>query len=360
MVVFRHSTGNTKDLKLCGTCAGNLNKQQSWKERDECECPVSSDYLPSNLVLRHNLVKERQVRAVTASQSECPDHKQKQQFFFLDDKQLVCLQCVAEGHQNHDSCSIIKAAKDCKEELSTSQKHADKLLDTFKNFKTTCEKIVKHIQQTEEEIKEEFERLQFLRHEEEIRITALREEEKEKGQRMKEKIAQAEEECNVLVQLIQEIEAKMEAEDVMFLQVGCYCVLLCSFKRFQNEILIYNSFSLDLSRSKYTVPDPAVGPGVCEKVRDICPYYPVTLDPNITSRTISISPDPSSLMGQGTTQDLPNTPERFSIYPIVLGSEGFDSGMHSWLIEVKQCVEWIIVVSKGSVKRKKNLKSISC
>ncbi|KAK1784369.1 hypothetical protein P4O66_018172, partial [Electrophorus voltai] len=316
----------------------------SWKERDECECPVSSDYLPSNLVLRHNLVKERQVRAVTASQSECPDHKQKQQFFCLDDKQLVCLQCVAEGHQNHDSCSIIKAAKDCKEELSTSQKHAEKLLDTFKNFKTTCEKIVKHIQ-TEEQIKEEFERLQFLRHEEEIRITALREEEKEKGQRMKEKIAQAEEECNVLVQLIQEIEAKMEAEDVMFLQREqsiVHCVYACVFK------------------AKYTVPDPAVGPGVCEKVRDICPYYPVTLDPNIISRTISISPDPSSLMGQGTTQDLPNTPERFSIYPIVLGSEGFDSGMHSWLIEVKQCVEWIIVVSKGSVKRKKNLKSISC
>lgn len=79
------------------------------------------------------------------------------------------------------------------------------------------------------------------------------------------------------------------------------------------------------------------------------------LDPTTAKTTLTLSADLSKVT-EGAVQDLPNNPERFSFQPFVLGSEGFKSGTHSWVVEVGKSIDWIIGVAKESVKRKENIK----
>uniref|UniRef100_A0A3B3QT59 B30.2/SPRY domain-containing protein n=1 Tax=Paramormyrops kingsleyae TaxID=1676925 RepID=A0A3B3QT59_9TELE len=82
------------------------------------------------------------------------------------------------------------------------------------------------------------------------------------------------------------------------------------------------------------------------------PTAPVTLDPNIAHPQLSVSDDLTTVRHTGVEQQLPDNPERFGLYAIVLGSEGFNSGKHSWEVEVGDRPEWDVGVAAESVKRK--------
>ncbi|KAL7851962.1 hypothetical protein SRHO_G00177470 [Serrasalmus rhombeus] len=335
----------------------------SWNGKEAKECPLCrkiSTYTPlNNLVLKdacESFVEERKRRVSAETEIvTCVVHSEKLQLFCVDDQKLVCMQCIAQDHQDHSFCSISKAASHCKEELKSSQVALQALLDTCKDFKSTYEDIAKHIksqaQQTEAHIKERFQKLhQFLREEEEARITALREEEEVKTNRTKEKIAAADKECSLLDQLIQEIEDMMEAENESFFQnyqdVSERAHYTTASPQLDSEALI--DVAKHLGNLTYNV---------WEKMKDICPYFPVILDPNTARATIKLCDDLISLSGGHPSQDLPDNPERFRVHPVILGSEGFDSGLHSWVVDVKECTDWIIGVAKESVRRKEICKA---
>lgn len=76
-------------------------------------------------------------------------------------------------------------------------------------------------QETERQIKEEFEKLhKFLRDEEAAMIAALGEEEKQKSQMVKEKIEKINREISSISDTIRTIEEEMGADDIIFLQVS--------------------------------------------------------------------------------------------------------------------------------------------
>uniref|UniRef100_A0A672IE90 B30.2/SPRY domain-containing protein n=1 Tax=Salarias fasciatus TaxID=181472 RepID=A0A672IE90_SALFA len=66
----------------------------------------------------------------------------------------------------------------------------------------------------------------------------------------------------------------------------------------------------------------------------------VTLDPNTVGRIQT---------------NLPNNPERFTLYNIVLGSEAFSSGRHYWEVEVGSKTAWGLGVARASVNRKEEI-----
>uniref|UniRef100_A0A4W5R721 B30.2/SPRY domain-containing protein n=1 Tax=Hucho hucho TaxID=62062 RepID=A0A4W5R721_9TELE len=79
---------------------------------------------------------------------------------------------------------------------------------------------------------------------------------------------------------------------------------------------------------------------------------PVILDPNTAHPCLILSDDLTSMRFSDGIRMLPDNPERFDNYRMVLGSEGFDSGTHSWDTEVGDNTVWFVGVVYKSVQRK--------
>ncbi|XP_041928318.1 E3 ubiquitin-protein ligase TRIM39-like [Alosa sapidissima] len=347
--IFKDPVILTCSHSVCRVCL-----QQFWDTKGSRECPVCrntslKDSPLPNLTLKNLCEVYLQERDHT--DALCKEHKRKLELFCQDHKQLVCLLCLCSKlHKHHNFSPTVEAACEMKEELKNKLQPLQEKLEEFEEAKVTCDETAEYIktqaQNTEKQIKEEFEKLhQFLQDEEAARIAALREEEKQKSQMMKEKIEKMSREISSLSDSIRDIEEKMGADDITFLQ----------------------NYKSTVERAQCTLQDPERVSGalinvakhlgnlkfrVWEKMQDIVQYTPVTLDPNTAHPQLILSEDLISVRRVDEKQQLPDNPERFDYYGNVLGSEGFNSGTHCWDVEVGEITEWDVGVKTASTQRK--------
>ncbi|XP_015842340.1 E3 ubiquitin-protein ligase TRIM68 isoform X1 [Peromyscus maniculatus bairdii] len=89
-------------------------------------------------------------------------------------------------------------------------------------------------------------------------------------------------------------------------------------------------------------------------LREILKTYAVDvrLDPDTAYSRLVVSKDRKSVHYGDTEQNLPDNPERFYRYNIVLGSQCISSGRHYWEVEVGDRSEWGLGVCMENVDRK--------
>uniref|UniRef100_A0A673LQG0 Uncharacterized protein n=1 Tax=Sinocyclocheilus rhinocerous TaxID=307959 RepID=A0A673LQG0_9TELE len=323
--------------------------QQFWKIKETQECPVcrrrcSNDAPPCNLGLKNlceSLLKERKERHSSESEELCSLHSEKLKLFCLEDKQPVCLVCRdSQKHVNHTFRPI-------GEVVPTYKVRQISLFSYVKNMlKTQCQ-CRSQADHTEHQIKKEFKKLrQILRDEEKATITALREEEEQKNKMMKEKLEEINRHISALSYTIKDTEEMMKASDVCFLKefpVSMERVQISS----QPGPQMSSGALIDVPRYLGNLPFR-----VWKKMQDIVQNTPVILDPNTAQPHLVLSDDLTSLRWSNIRQPLPDNPERFDIYPCVLGSEGFNSGTHCWDVEVKESSSWGLGITTVSNQRK--------
>ncbi|KAJ8004969.1 hypothetical protein DPEC_G00141790 [Dallia pectoralis] len=289
---------------------------------------------------------------VSVKRPVCGLHSKILTLFCLEHEEPICSTCGGSGRHKTDKCiRVDEAALDRKEDLLENglKPLEEKLEEIYKckdSFAQTSELIKSQAQQTMQQIEEDFEKLhQFLRHEKAARIATVKEEEEHKLLRMKTKVEDMNRETAFILEAIRGIKRDLVSDDISFL-------------------LNYKDI---LKRAQNTRPNPEVDSGalidvvkhlgnlqfrVLEKMLKTVQYTPVILDPNSAHPRLILSDDLTSMRFSDGIRPLPDNPERFDNYRMVLGSEGFDSGTHTWDTDVGENTVWFVGVVNQSVQRK--------
>uniref|UniRef100_A0AAR2KG10 Zinc-binding protein A33-like n=1 Tax=Pygocentrus nattereri TaxID=42514 RepID=A0AAR2KG10_PYGNA len=341
---------------LCSHSVCKACLKKFWKSKGSRECPVCRKKFfkanpPRNLALKNvceaflESQNQNQNQTALASTSASPSaetevlctlHSEKLKLFCLDDQQPVCVVChLSNSHENHRCCPVDEAVYDLKF-----------VFPNRLSFQTQA-------QHTETQIKEEFEKLhQFLRDEEAASIAALKKEVKQKSQMMRRKIEEMNGEISALSDTIRNIEKEMEAEDVLFLQVRKALSVSLQIKLTtptSNYMKLHygKKFSSFILKSNDVLWKNAE-----HDVAFSLSSAPVTLDPNTAHPDLYISEDLTTVEFRKKKPSLPDNPERFDKFRCVLGSEGFNSGIHCWDIQVGDSENWELGVIRDSAPRK--------
>ncbi|XP_030628242.1 zinc-binding protein A33 [Chanos chanos] len=341
--------------------------EAAWAHKEVRECPnckrrSSKDYPPELSELADKKLRNvvgaylggKDPGEKAKGRTACATHMRKLQFFCTNCEELVCSTCMeTKQHSGHKQQNVEEVVKPCKTELSSTLKVLTDKLDMYNHEKEVSDYIVQHIKlqakNTAAQIKQEFAKLrEFLKEEEEARLTALRREEQQKMRLMTERTAPLSREIKILFDKIKDVQNWMDSEDISLLQDYKDVKESAQWRAKDPEPI--SKMLTDVSRHLGNL-----GFKVWEKMQEHVEYTPVTLDVNSSHPDLVISGTLREVKDGGSSQMVPDNPERFDCSMSVLGAEGFSSGTHSWVVEVGCRNAWTIGVARESVSRKGDL-----
>ncbi|KAM3868057.1 zinc-binding protein A33-like [Diretmus argenteus] len=345
---------------FCSSCL-----EQFWERAKNKNCPICKRKFSKDIIINFPLKEladsfagtQRAESSETGKGEEevegvCSKHPEGTKLFCKDEQRAVCPVCEFPDHHGHKVVPIEEAVSDLKEQLKSDLESLQDKRNRHKEVEETYNEVVQHSKKqrvaTEKQIRAEFNKLhQFLKEEEEARLEALREEEEQKGKTISREMKIIQKKISSLSDSISAVEEDLQKHNVSF---------LTSYKATQTS-----------ARAQCSLSDPQLVSGalidvakhlgnlsfrVWEKMKEKVQFSPVILDPNTAASRLCLSDDLTSVRCEDIKQQLPDNPERYTMYIIVLGSEGFSSGKHSWEVEVGDHPVWNVGLAKESVDRK--------
>ncbi|XP_015255231.1 PREDICTED: zinc-binding protein A33-like [Cyprinodon variegatus] len=286
----------------------------------------------------------------------CEEHEEKLKLYCEDDQLPICLVCgMSRDHKTHNVIPITEAFENYREKLVVALGRIQLQSEEATLFQNqTNEKILLikgRAGDLEELVTAEFGRLrEFLLEEEENIKKKLQKEKEEKLNQLEEALTHTTEQISQLESTAEQLRLKLREEENPEQLKGIKDFIGGAAGLFERPPEV----SVDLKAGEY------LGPLQYRTWRKMSTIFrpavsAVTLDPNTAYPCLWVSPCHTSVQVGKIQANLPNNPERFTRYNIVLGSEAYSSGRHYWEVEVGCKKAWGLGVARTSVNRKEEI-----
>ncbi|MEQ2257948.1 hypothetical protein XENORESO_018775 [Xenotaenia resolanae] len=286
----------------------------------------------------------------------CEEHEEKLKLYCEDDQLPICLVCgMSRDHKTHNVIPITEAFENYRDKLAVALERVQLQTEAATLFqKQTNEKILLIKGQAgdlEELVTTEFGRLrEFLLEEEESIKERLQKEKEEKLNQLEEALTKATEQISQLESTVEKLRLKLKEEGNPEQLKGIKDFIGGAESLFERPPEV----SVDLKSGEF------LGPLQYRTLRKMSSILRpavsvVTLDPNTAYPCLWVSPCHTSVQVGKIQDNLPNNPERFTRYNIVLGSEAYFSGRHYWEVQVGCKKAWGLGIARASVNRKEEI-----
>uniref|UniRef100_A0A8D2B2X8 Tripartite motif containing 68 n=1 Tax=Sciurus vulgaris TaxID=55149 RepID=A0A8D2B2X8_SCIVU len=348
---------------FCHSCLSGLwqvpAESQNWGHTCPlCRAPVQPRNLRPNWQLASVVEKVRLLQLCPGMGLKgdlCELHREQIKMFCKEDGLMMCEACSqSPEHEGHSVLPMEDVAWEYKWKLHEALEHLRKEQEEAWKLEVSEKKRTAHwkvqVETRKQSIMWEFEKYrQLLNHQQptgrqlEVEAAAalarLEQEEGETMHKLELSHNELSQQSRVLWKMVAELEERYQSPLRWMLQ-GIQEVLnrSKSWSLQQPEPV-----SLELKTDCHV-------PGL----REILKTYAadVRLDPDTAYSRLIVSEDRKCVRYGDSQQELPDNPERFYRYNIVLGSQCISSGRHYWEVEVGDRSEWGLGVCTENVDRK--------
>uniref|UniRef100_UPI00398E7FA5 zinc-binding protein A33-like n=1 Tax=Pristiophorus japonicus TaxID=55135 RepID=UPI00398E7FA5 len=331
---------------------------QCWEKKEINSCPECREEFPErNLRVNRvaaNLAEKARKLNVNPKEKEsklhCEEHQDDLKLFCETDRKLICYTCRDAEHREHRFMPIKEAVGIYKDRLKSSldslTRNKSAVLETARQQKQKIFKIKEQSSSLQTHITSEFTKMhQILTEKEQRLIRDLGEQEERILETMEENLRQIQENLNSIQEKLVKLQKQMEQKDgLIFLKEESR-----QKRRIRDDGYRLTLADAALSMEKFDGPLLFT---VWREMMDTINRVSVTLDVETANPYLEVSEDLKSVRLTRTRRKFPDTEKRFTVWPCVLGLEGFTSGRHYWEVEVAGNRGWRLGVATESVGRK--------
>ncbi|XP_008590512.1 PREDICTED: putative tripartite motif-containing protein 75 [Galeopterus variegatus] len=280
--------------------------------------------------------------------SLCEKHNQVLTLFCEEDLEVLCPLCTQPpDHQGHHVRPLEEAASHHRKRLRSYMEPLKKqVADVQKLLAAQDRELLELREKVENQAQKlscEFEHLtQFLEHDQRAVFSRLAEDEKDIQQKLSANRTAFSDHIATVKGLLTEVAEKSVMSEVKLLRDIRSIVGRC--EGLKPPAL----YSFQLKREACCLPPQSAAlRKIMQRFRE-----EVTLDPETAHPNLLVSEDKKCVTFVKKKQRVHRNPRRFTVSPVVLGSEGFDSGRHYWEVRVEDKPKWAVGVCKDSLSRK--------
>ncbi|XP_070711588.1 E3 ubiquitin-protein ligase TRIM21-like isoform X1 [Pempheris klunzingeri] len=346
----------------CDVCAGT--KLKALKSCLVCLLSYCETHLEPHLTAsrlkRHQLIDPVE----NLDSRMCTKHDKPLELFCKTDQTCVCVLCSVLDHKTHEFVPLKEEYEGQKAELGKTEAEIQQMIQ---KRRLKIEKIKRSADLSQEDadraiaegvqvftsLKERVERGQA-----EL-INTIKEKQERAEKQAQAFIRELEQEISELMKRRTEVEQLSRSEDHLHLLQSV-------------QTLNTNQPPATRDWTEVSVPPPSyegtVSRAVAQLEQDLSKEMKelikaelrrvqqfavdVTLDPDTANHYLILSDDGKQVSVSDVWKKLPDNPERFSKYIIVLGEQSFSSGRFYFEVQVKGKTEWSLGVVRESINRK--------
>ncbi|XP_069100341.1 zinc-binding protein A33-like isoform X1 [Pleurodeles waltl] len=293
----------------------------------------------------------------------CRAHLEKLKLFCVDDGIAICVVCRdTVKHSKHRFLPIQDAVGMYKKQLAESLDPLTSVLKKLQDLEKKQENAIETNKKAASEIKSNisstFEKLyQALKAEEKHTLTRMTTEKNACLKETEEQLSKVKEEWLKIQKAMDAAQNKLcEQDPQLFLTGVKSCLETCAEEQKRVPAPLVSG-----SQAQHLPQGPLEYTLWKQVMHAIFPAPShVTLDPRTAHHSLVVSEDRTSVRHRGRGMCPSGHPARFNKAPGVLGVEGFNSGLHYWVVDAKGASMWTLGVSEDSRRWTGNTQLPSC